>query len=396
MALAKREGEKEGKTWSTEKQLRNSRSRDYFEFVPGFNRTPANATRWTSRSALSSTGCSSCFHAINSECPSVSMCPILTIPDTPLDKRATRIKHWAIQRTTVICVIYLYDVQIHLHFVSRLEQCMMISPFSLSLSLSLFAPAAFDRDNRNRRFTVDTFLAMHGPSGPPGLPGPSGSPGPRGSVGAQGRNRFPTVDARKNNADYFLALGMTGRSKEAVPVVAFIAHLQKMLSVESNRSETIVFENAQINEGNGYNPSTGIFTAAHRGIYKFSMTIMAQMDSIVRRKEFDSVQRTDGISLLGYGSNHQESRERARNDSMWLSTAFLACSWKCLRRIGRQRPGDGRGTWRCQRSESICSSEQYLRLHLYTFQRCTSFLLNISSGALRSHIICPLFSSLVV
>ena len=54
-----------------------------------------------------------------------------------------------------------------------------------------------------------------------------------------------------------------------------------MLSVESNRSETIIFESANINEGNGYNPRTGIFTAFHRGIYKFSMTIMAQMDSIV-------------------------------------------------------------------------------------------------------------------
>ncbi len=72
-----------------------------------------------------------------------------------------------------------------------------------------------------------------------------------------------------------------GRSKEAVPVVAFIAYLQKMLSVESNRSGTIIFENASINEGSGYNPTTGIFTATHRGIYKFSMTMMAQMDSIV-------------------------------------------------------------------------------------------------------------------
>jgi hypothetical protein len=47
--------------------------------------------------------------------------------------------------------------------------------------------APYDRDNRNRRFTVDTFLAMHGPSGPPGLAGPQGNPGPRGAVGAQGK-----------------------------------------------------------------------------------------------------------------------------------------------------------------------------------------------------------------
>ncbi len=75
--------------------------------------------------------------------------------------------------------------------------------------------------------------------------------------------------------------GIVGRSKEPVPIVAFVAYLQKMLSVESNRSAPIIFENADINEGNGYNPTTGIFTAIHQGIYKFSMTIMAQMDSIV-------------------------------------------------------------------------------------------------------------------
>ena len=55
----------------------------------------------------------------------------------------------------------------------------------------------YDRDNRNRRFTVDTFLAMHGPSGPPGLPGPPGGSGPRGAVGPQGKHRFPLVARRR-------------------------------------------------------------------------------------------------------------------------------------------------------------------------------------------------------
>ncbi|CAF4974834.1 unnamed protein product, partial [Rotaria sp. Silwood1] len=117
----------------------------------------------------------------------------------------------------------------------------------------------YDRDGRNRRFSVDSFLAMHGPSGPPGISGPQGNPGPRGAVGSQGD---------------------VGRSKEPVPIVAFVAYLQKMLSVESNRSEPIIFEKVDVNEGNGYNLTTGIFTAIYRGIYKFSVTIMAQMDSI--------------------------------------------------------------------------------------------------------------------
>ena len=76
--------------------------------------------------------------------------------------------------------------------------------------------------------------------------------------------------------------------------MAFIAYLQKMLSVDSNRSEAIVFEQVDVNEGNGYSPSSGVFTAAHRGIYKFSMTIMAQMDSIVSAAQHaivDSVSR---------------------------------------------------------------------------------------------------------
>lgn len=50
--------------------------------------------------------------------------------------------------------------------------------------------APYDRDVRNRRFTVDTFLAMHGPPGSPGLPGPPGNPGLRGAVGPQGNYTF--------------------------------------------------------------------------------------------------------------------------------------------------------------------------------------------------------------
>jgi len=61
--------------------------------------------------------------------------------------------------------------------------------------LSVRCPAvpkisSYERDNRNRRFTVDTFLAMHGPPGPPGLPGPAGSAGLRGAVGPQGKHIY--------------------------------------------------------------------------------------------------------------------------------------------------------------------------------------------------------------
>lgn len=119
---------------------------------------------------------------------------------------------------------------------------------------------------------------MHGPPGPAGPPGPPGNPGPRGAVGPQGiyYDLITEIDH-----SLYLISGNVGRSKQPVPMVAFVAYLQKMLSVESNHSEIIIFEVADINDGNGYNPTTGIFTAGYRGIYKFSITIMAQMDSIV-------------------------------------------------------------------------------------------------------------------
>lgn len=105
---------------------------------------------------------------------------------------------------------------------------------------------------------------MNGPAGPAGAQGPRGTTGPRGAVGPQGE---------------------TGKSKEFVPIVAFIAYLEKMLMVEANRTETIVFESAPFNEGKAYDTKTGIFTASYSGVYKFSVTIMAQMDSIVIEQE---------------------------------------------------------------------------------------------------------------
>ncbi len=81
--------------------------------------------------------------------------------------------------TRITCANCLYDVHRYLLFVSR------FSSFFFKL-IRRFYIAPYDRDIRNRRFTVDTFLAMHGPPGPPGPSGPPGNPGPRGAVGPQG------------------------------------------------------------------------------------------------------------------------------------------------------------------------------------------------------------------
>ena len=63
-----------------------------------------------------------------------------------------------------------------------------------------------DRDSRNRQFIVDTFLAMYGPPGPPGLPGPPGNHGPRGAAGPQGKRIFLLINNRKRKYIYLLFL----------------------------------------------------------------------------------------------------------------------------------------------------------------------------------------------
>ncbi|XP_029702177.1 EMILIN-1-like isoform X2 [Takifugu rubripes] len=89
-----------------------------------------------------------------------------------------------------------------------------------------------------------------GETGLPGLPGPRGPPGQPGETGARG---FP------------------GPKGEAGPP----AHAPKLsfsvaLTVPMERTGTILFDKVFVNEGNFYDPRTGIFTAPVDGRYFFS------------------------------------------------------------------------------------------------------------------------------
>uniref|UniRef100_A0A3Q4G9Y6 EMILIN-1-like n=1 Tax=Neolamprologus brichardi TaxID=32507 RepID=A0A3Q4G9Y6_NEOBR len=81
-------------------------------------------------------------------------------------------------------------------------------------------------------------------NGPPGLPGPPGFPGPRGEIG------LPGADAQ-------------------IPKLSFSA----ALTAPMDRAGTIVFDKVFVNEGNFYNPRTGIFTAPVDGNYYFSAVL---------------------------------------------------------------------------------------------------------------------------
>nr|XP_057934288.1 EMILIN-1-A-like [Doryrhamphus excisus] len=91
------------------------------------------------------------------------------------------------------------------------------------------------------------FNGLPGPQGQPGFPGRPGESGARGLPGPKGETGTPGADAH-------------------FPKLSFSA----ALTVPMERAGTIVFDKIFVNEGDFYDPRTGIFTAPIDGHYFFS------------------------------------------------------------------------------------------------------------------------------
>ncbi|XP_040895718.1 EMILIN-1-like isoform X2 [Toxotes jaculatrix] len=108
-------------------------------------------------------------------------------------------------------------------------------------------------------FSEHTAAGLPGPPGPPGergfngLPGPKGPPGPPGRAGETGARGVP---------------GLPGADAH-VPRLSFSA----ALTVPMDRAGTIVFDKIFVNEGEFYDPRTGVFTAPIDGHYFFSAVL---------------------------------------------------------------------------------------------------------------------------
>ncbi|KAK5873458.1 hypothetical protein PBY51_018495 [Eleginops maclovinus] len=100
---------------------------------------------------------------------------------------------------------------------------------------------------------------LPGPPGPPGEIGFNGLPGPRGPLGPPGRPGETGAHGPP---------GLPGVEAH-VPKLAFSA----ALTVPMERAGTIVFDKIFVNEGDFYNPRTGVFTAPVDGRYFFSAVL---------------------------------------------------------------------------------------------------------------------------
>ncbi|XP_071346082.1 EMILIN-1-A-like [Trachinotus anak] len=111
-------------------------------------------------------------------------------------------------------------------------------------------------------FSDNNLTGLPGPPGPPGeigftgLPGPRGPPGPQGRQGESGARGLPGPRGEP---------GVPGADAH-VPRLSFSA----ALTFPMDRAGTIVFDKIFVNEGDFYDPRTGVFTAPVDGHYFFS------------------------------------------------------------------------------------------------------------------------------
>ncbi|KAK3085043.1 hypothetical protein FSP39_023394, partial [Pinctada imbricata] len=90
------------------------------------------------------------------------------------------------------------------------------------------------------------------------------------------------------------------------PTIAFYSYLAKT-EKSLSQHHTIIFDVAEINNGNAYNKYTGIFTAPDSGLYFFSWTMFAYPHShlfseIVKNNEVHGNAKVDTDNTADYDS----------------------------------------------------------------------------------------------
>ena len=79
---------------------------------------------------------------------------------------------------------------------------------------------------------------------------------------------------------------------------AFDAALKKHPFILRGINDVVKFEDVRINRGQGYNPSTGVFTASRKGLYHFSCVIVAHSSHQVHYQ----LNKNNAAYIYGYSN----------------------------------------------------------------------------------------------
>ena len=79
----------------------------------------------------------------------------------------------------------------------------------------------------------------------------------------------------------------------------FSAALRKHPFILRGIDDVVIFDDVRVNRGQGYNPSTGVFTAPRKGLYHFSCVIMAYTSHKVRYQ----LNKNHAAYIYGYSNN---------------------------------------------------------------------------------------------
>ncbi|XP_061167442.1 heavy metal-binding protein HIP-like [Saccostrea echinata] len=107
--------------------------------------------------------------------------------------------------------------------------------------------------------------------------------------------------------------------------VAFQTTLSKYLENMGNE-QRVIFDKVTLNEGNGYDKKTGVFTAPDEGVYKFSWTIMTKggkyfISEIIHDGKKIARNYADGRGLTGYDmSTTNAIVKMKKGDKVWIRT----------------------------------------------------------------------------
>ncbi|XP_062619515.1 heavy metal-binding protein HIP-like [Saccostrea cucullata] len=105
--------------------------------------------------------------------------------------------------------------------------------------------------------------------------------------------------------------------------IAFQSSLTNKLENMGNQ-QTVIFDRVTLNEGNGYDKKTGIFTAPEEGVYTFSWAMMSKRDKyfiseIVHDGNLIAYNHSDGRGLTGYVTSSNTSNiKMKKGEKVWI------------------------------------------------------------------------------